>query len=170
MYKLFGKPGKMFSQIILLIFLGLLLGACSKSSTTEPEDDNNSNGAMTASLNGSNWSTDEVVAIFSNGILSITGQAFPGGTRSEQIQLNLQGVSAAGTFQLTFTGNSGRVSLATSPTDIRTYLTLDANSGVVEVTELTATSVTGTFTMTVKNANDPTDVINVTNGSFSGTF
>ncbi len=166
------KKFTVFSLVFLLLF-ALLVG-CSKDNN----DDNNptgpgttTGGSMTAKVNGADWNANTaVVATYSNNVLTVTGQANPGGTQSEQIQIVIQGITATGTFTLTMIGNTGRMTKATSTTNIVTYVTMDNNAGSVTITELTSSSVKGTFHFTAKNVNNPSDVLTIENGSFSATF
>ena len=157
---------------ISLLFLLFLIMGCSKKENSSPTSPNTTTaGTMTAKVNGADWNANTgVVGTYENNIFTVTGQASPGGTQSEQIQIIVQGITAPGTFALSMFGNTGRMSVATSQTNITTYLTLDNNAGTVTVTELSANSAKGTFSFTAKNANNPGEVKTIENGSFSVTY
>ena len=163
---------RLFMNLVLILGVFVLLTACSKKDDNPTESESNpAGGKMTAKINGTDWSAKtSVVGVYTNNILTVTGQNNPGGTSSEQMQIVITNITKTGEYTLSIFGNTGRFTVATSPTDITTYLTMDQVAGTVNVTSLDSKGAKGTFSFTAKNSNDQNDVKEITNGSFEVTF
>ena len=155
--------------ILTLLLSGFILSNCSKNSDDNGTNTSSEGGTVTATVDGKSWSASEVVATRSGNILTITGQAFPGGTGSEQLQIILSNITTSGDFILSFLGNTGRFSTGDA-SKITNYLTMDQNAGTVKVSSIDDKGAKGTFSFTVKNANNQTEVKKITNGSFDVIF
>ena len=156
----------------ILLLLGLtffLFASCSKEEDDDKADSGNNqqspNGEMTCKVDGTNWSaTLAVVATLdeSAGIATVTGSD----GSSKQCQVTINGFAGTGTYDLggTLTNpNMGRWTASASLTDTYTT-TLGQGSGSVKVTEVTDTSIKGTFSFTAKNSNG--EEVSLTEGEF----
>ncbi|MEZ5084064.1 MAG: DUF6252 family protein [Bacteroidales bacterium] len=130
------------------------------------EQNNNqtpTNGAMTCKVNGTSWTASlAVVATDENGLLTVTGSD----SNAHQCQVSVFNHTGTGTYSLggSITNpNLGRWTEGLSQND--TYSTMvGLGSGTLEITELTATNVKGTFSFTAKNGAGTE--VSVTEGSF----
>lgn len=152
------------------LFATLLLAAAISFSGCNKNDDNNnpsgSAGTMSLTVDGNNWSaTLAVQAINNSGVINVTGSDSNG----NQASVILYGASTTGTYQVgpANPSNQLRWTAGLSATD-----TYQANgvigSGTVNVTELTATKIVGTFQFTGYNTTQQSKVI--TNGAFDVKF
>lgn len=155
--------------ILTLTLSVFILAQCSKKSDDNGTNPDTAGGSVTAKIDGKSWSASEVVATRNGNILTVTGQAFPGGTGSEQLQIIITNITAAGDFTLSFIGNTGRFSMGDA-SNITTYLTLDQNAGTAKVTKIDDKGAKGTFSFNAKNANNQAEVKKVTEGSFDVVF
>jgi len=161
---------KTLGKFLLISLLGVvILSGCSKND----DDDNNQNnnnpttGALNCKVDGNDWTASlAVVASNSGGLVTITGSD----SNSKQCQVAIYNVSGTGTYQIggrMTNPNTGRWTEGLGQND--TYMTqLGLGSGTVEITELTATGVKGTFSFTAKNG-EGTEV-SLTIGSSNATF
>ena len=155
--------------MILIAFLATaVLAGCSKDDDeNEPENNNPTTGAMTLKAGGTDWSASlAVVATNEGGVLTVTGSD----SNAHQCQLIISNPSGTGTYPLggAITNQSnGRWTVGLGQND--TYMTmLGQGSGTVEITELSSTSVKGTFSFTAKNGAG--EEVSITNGSFNAAF
>ena len=160
---------RLYLYLSIILSAMLVLAACDKNSPTESQE--STERSMTIKVNGKDWSANSaVIGTYSNNLLTITGQRNPGGSISEQIQIVIYNISGTGSFQLSFLPNTGRYTYADSPSNIITYLTMDNNAGIVNITSLDAKGAKGTFNFTAKNTLDQSDLKNLTEGTFEVTF
>jgi hypothetical protein len=160
---------KTFGNFLLISFLAVsLLSGCSKKDddNTEPET-NTPTTALTCKVNGTSWPASlAVVATNSGGILTVTGSD----SNAKQCQVIIYDANGAGTYTLggSLTNpNTGRWTEGLNATD--TYTTsVGLGEGTAEITELTATSVKGTFQFTAKNTEGTG--VTITEGSFDAKF
>jgi len=129
-------------------------------------------GAFAAKVDGEDWKSEIAVATFEGNILSVTGQAFPGGIesgKSEQIGFIIQNVSSAGKYPLDLlSGNSGRVALAEAGDDITINVYL-AESGEVDITAIDDNGAKGTFHFKAISATGG-GTVEITSGTFDVKF
>jgi hypothetical protein len=163
---------------LVLFFLGslLLLAACRKDPAF-PGNPNHEVKATVAfnndpsfSFNATGNSTVYSKHMDSNGD-NVTGVY--GNTPQGAIQLNLINITAPGTYSFS-TGAAGSSYIMCNYTVgnpligfFELYTTGNAPNGTITISELTATSIKGTFSADPSNANG---VVHITNGSFKGTF
>ena len=149
-------------------FLALFILAATIGLASCKKDDNNNDqgtsGTMTLKHDGSSWSANlAVVAVNSNGVLTITGSD----NSANQCNVTLYNIPGTGTYELGVTitnTNTGRWTQGVAQDDTYTTM-LGQGSGSCTITELTATKVSGTFHFTAKNMSG--DEVSVTDGSFS---
>lgn len=145
--------------VVTLTLITFLVASCSKDdSSTSPTA---SGGSMTASIDGSSWSSSMITqATVQGGVLAVAGQ--DGSVR--QIQLRVINFAGQGTYAI----GSGNMHLATVVTGTTANEMFTANmiagSGSIVITESTASRVKGTFTFTARNTAGGTK--SVTNGNF----
>ena len=138
--------------------------ACSSDNTG---GNNNTNGTMSASIDGQAWTGNlATAATYQNNIL-----AFAGTNNSFQINITLTGVTGTGTITL----GSGQLSIATVATvstSPQTWLTsATGGTGSVVITSLSSTGASGTFSFTgVAAGGGATGTKAVTSGQFNVTF
>ncbi len=156
-------------SLAALIISIMVFAGCSDKSDDGTSSANTEGGKVTAKIDGKSWSASEVVAIRNGNILTLTGQAFPGGTGSEQLQITLSNITGPGDFVLSFIGNTGRFTTG-SASSITNYLTLDQNAGTVKVTSIDDKGAKGTFSFTAKNPDNQAEVKKITEGSFDVIF
>ena len=158
-------------MILLLAGTLIAFSSCSKDDDEDGNGDDNPNppatGSMTCKVDGADWTAGLAVVATKNGTLvTVTGND----SNAKQLQLILYNLAGTGTVDLGGTPtnqNAGRWTAGIGQND--TYTTqLGVGSGTVEVTELTDTSIKGTFQFTAKNPAG-TEVA-VTDGSFTATF
>lgn len=162
---------KTLFQLALISFIGFtILSGCSKKDDDNSTPDNNSTptgNSMNCKVDGNAWSASlAVVATNTGGVLTVTGSDSNG----KQCQVIIFSPSGTGSYELgnTMTNQSnGRWTGSPDPMD--TYSTmLGQGAETVEITELTATNVKGTFSFTAKNS--ASTEVSITEGSFSSTF
>lgn len=161
-------------KIHKVIFLAMMavsisLASCKKDDddNPDPENNNTSNGTMTAKVDGVDFeATLAVQASLDEGVFVVAGN----NGNSQQIQITLNGVSSAGTFQIGGSATNPNMGLyVDGPSAEESYTTIvGVGSGTVELTELTDSSAKGTFSFEARNT--PGDVVNVTEGSFEVSF
>ena len=120
----------LFSILLIILSAHVITGCGNDDDDNENNEnlqgiiDNNSDnpnnvvnaGPFTTKIDGKDWKADITVATFTNSVLSVTGQAFPGGFetgKSEQVGFVVQNANGPGTYKLgLLSGNSARVALA----------------------------------------------------------
>ena len=146
--------------LLALVFSVFLFAGCDSGSDDGDGGGGSGNGTLTATVGGSSFTATTIVALYTNGVLSIAGNL---GATSPQRQINLNVPGAAlGTRALFGTATYGEGS---SLTDLKAYAAI---SGSVTIDELSDSGAKGTFSFTGR-ANDNTE-ISVTNGEFDVTF
>lgn len=124
-------------------------------------------GSLSATVDGSSFTSlsSTVGAAVTNGIAAIQGSTSDG----TYIRMNITNYNGLGTYT---TGgsfsNQTSISYGTISPSIATWIAssiLSSSSGTIEITEDTATTVSGTFSFVGYNGN--TDRKEVTNGVFS---
>jgi hypothetical protein len=160
------KLYKVFFMALLAVSIGL--ASCNKDDDDNPDPgNNNSNGTMTASVDGADFdATLTVQGTLDNGVFVVAGN----NGNAQQIQITLNGVSAAGTYQIGGSATNPNMGLyVDGPSAEQSYTTIvGVGSGTAEITELTDTSAKGTFSFNARNTAG--DVVNVTDGSFEVSF
>ncbi len=154
---------KILQKLMLLVCLTILFSC---SNNTDEELGLTGEGTLTAKIDGTAWSSLKatVSAVVTNGVLAVQGSTSNG----EFIRINIANYNGIGTYK---TGdnlsNTNSISYGTI-TPIATWMsTFNIGNGTIEVTEDTATTVTGTFTFTGLNANAGNSTKTVTEGKFS---
>ncbi|RZL16471.1 MAG: hypothetical protein EOO89_11465 [Pedobacter sp.] len=148
-------------QLKNLILAGLVLffvSACKKS-----DDVNVTDGTMSAKIDGTAWTAGLAVqATKTSGVLSIGGTGNGG-----QINLNVLGYTAPGTYQLGGTATNPNHAIYTTTTmPPSSYSNMvGQGSGTLTITSESGGYVEGTFNFTAKN---PTGgaIITITEGKF----
>ncbi|MEL6445890.1 MAG: hypothetical protein AAF089_17285 [Bacteroidota bacterium] len=160
---------------LLLAFVALPLAGCDSSDDGDSGDDaagcptaNQASGTFTANAGGSTFDAVCIQVITDGGVFNITGIENVGQTgNSNQEFLSISITNAAtGQYSPPFgaiVAYSRNQNASTDPNN--TYAGL---SGTVNLTEFTAGSAKGTFTVTVQNNNQ--DQIQISSGSFDVTF
>jgi len=145
--------------LLCLLLCAFVLAGCSSDDDNGTDGSNNSKGSITAKINGTSWSANNVQATWQNNVLGLGGAQIIGG---ENQQINIQGmVTAAGTYQLggfsmivaTFTKGSG--------SSVQPYTAI---SGTLKVDQLSSSGAKGTFNFQTDGANS------ITEGSFDVKF
>lgn len=162
---------KTLAKFLFISFLAVsLLSGCSKKEddNTEPENNNTAAGSLSCKVAGTAWTASlAVVATNSGGVLTVTGSD----SNAKQCQVIVYNPDGTGTYTLggSMTNPStGRWTESLDP-NTGTYTTsMGLGTGTVEITELTDTSIKGTFSFTAKNL-EQTD-ISITEGSFNANF
>jgi hypothetical protein len=153
---------------IILVTL-LLAGAAGCSS--DPASSNNtqnSNGSVSATISGSNWSANTIQATWQNNVLGLGGSMIE---TSGNKQITMGGlVSAPGTYQLGgITGITASYSegSASGGLNVKIY---SATSGTLKVDNLTSTGASGSFSFEAKDSQGGTETRSITNGKFDVKF
>ena len=151
-------------KIAVLLSLMAVIIVFTTGCKKEEDNPTPSGGTMSLKADGTEWSaTLAVVASNSGGIITVTGSD----SNAHQAQVIVMG-SSTGTYQIVQGGaNSGRWTTGLGQND-----TYSANgiigSGTITITELTATSVSGTFSF--QGVNTAQNTVSVTDGQFSANF
>lgn len=139
----------------------MVVASCDKN-----DDDNNNGtgGSMSARVDGTSWTASlAVAAANTNGVLSVTGS----GSDGTQCNITLYNIPGTGTYTVggdPSNANTGRWTGSINAVD--TYTTMvGQGTGTVEITELTASKVSGSFSFTAKNTLQ--NQVSVTQGTFS---
>jgi hypothetical protein len=128
-------------------------------------------GSFSAKLDGKDWKADITVATYDGNILSVTGQAFPGGIQtgtSEQIGFVLQNVTGPGSHSLAIP-NSARVILAQGSGAAITVVPYIIVTGDVKISDIDDKGAKGTFNFTASLAPGGASVT-ITDGTFDVKF
>ncbi len=160
---------KTLGKLMLVSFLAIsLLNSCSKKDDDNTEPENNpAAAALSCKVNGNAWTASlAVVATNTGGILTVTGSD----SNAKQCQVIIYNADGTGTYTLggSLTNPStGRWTEGLNASD--TYTTsVGLGEGTVEVTEISAKSVKGTFLFTAKNTEG--DGVTITEGTFNADF
>jgi hypothetical protein len=149
--------------ILVAIFTIFALSSCKKS--TDTGNPATGNGSLSLTYDGNSWNASlSVQAVNTNGIINVTGSD----SNAKQASIILMNITAAGTYEITTaSGNSIRWTEGINAN--QTYLANGIlGSGTITVSEISATSIKGTFSCTGQNTNG--DSTNITNGAFEATF
>lgn len=152
--------------LILILVLGVFFAACNSDDSNPSGSGNNVNGTMTAKVNGADWTATIVSKAAKAGpTIVITADEVAGG-RQKKIQINLMGVSAAGTYSLGGMNSGAYIDVPAGTTDPNVLMqaTEMATSGSITISELSTTKIKGTFSMTTDEGTS------ITNGSFDMKF
>ena len=149
----------------LVLIAGISFTGCKKEETNP--GGTTSNGSLTLKHAGSAWSASmSVQAVNTNGVLNITGSD----SNANQAAVTIFQPNGAGTYTigtLSNPGNSGRWTQGIGQTDTYTASNI-LGSGEINITELTATKVKGSFFFTAYNTDQNT--VQVTEGKFDVKF
>jgi hypothetical protein len=163
---------------LLAGLIALALPACSDG-PADPSDGGQSNGTVTATLDGSAWKAAHVLAVktpastqWPSGQFLLVGY---GATTGVNIGIIIPAV--AGTYALGRVGpgqvmNVGSASIDANTGDARWEAGSFSGSGSIVLTSITTTAARGTFTFTLEPASNTaaTGTRTVTNGSYNVTF
>lgn len=152
--------------LTLLALVPVLLTGCDSSR----DGDGGGSGTMSATVAGSPFEADGVVAVRSGTMIQVNGTQAGSGGNVTSIAILLMGQSAPGTVTLGGATNLSAVRYGSgnpqsNPQALAEYT---SQNGSVVVTELTDKKIKGTFSTTVRNSGGTTRQI--TNGTFEGTF
>ncbi|MCF8228012.1 MAG: hypothetical protein K9G58_08080 [Bacteroidales bacterium] len=151
--------------VLFMIAIGLSLSACKKKDEeTEPQDNNEGSGTMTAKIDGTDWSASLAVqGVYSNNLFTVTGSD----ANSKQLQITIMNVNDTGDYTLggdPTNTNAGRWTEGIGQE--QTFSTqLGLGSGMVNITEWTGSKAEGTFSFTAKNSEQAE--VSITEGAFS---
>lgn len=159
----------MKSLLIAALSFSLLFMSCSKDKDeTNPDNSTTQGNSLTCKVDGNAWTASlAVVATNSGGVLTVTGSDSNAG----QCQITLMNVKGTGTYELGGSAtnpNTGRWTQGLDPNNDTFTTMMGIGSGSVEITELTSSKVSGTFSFTAKNMNS--QGVSITDGSFSSDF
>lgn len=155
-------------KILLLLFMVSVITSCSDAS----DDDlgTSGEGTFTAKVDGSTFTSLQIAvgATVTNGVAAMQGSNSAG----EYIRITILNYTGVGTYT---TGNnpSNASSISYGTVNpIATWIsTFDLGSGTIEITEETATSISGTFSFTgINNASGNTSSKTITEGQFSASL
>lgn len=154
---------KNLKKLMLFLFVAVLT-SCSNSS--DEELGITGEGILTAKVDGQTWSSLKatVGATVSNNVLAVQGSTSNG----EYIRFNIMNYTGVGTYK---TGdnlsNANSISYGTIDPIVAWVSTFNLGSGTIEITEDTATTVTGTFSFSGINSSANNSTKTVTEGTFS---
>ncbi len=148
--------------VALCATICLSLAACSNSSS--PSD--TPTGTVSATVDGASFTASVATsAVHTGGVLAIAGSD----SRGRQIQLRIIGAEATGTYPLGGLTNPNVATVTLAPEASQTYVTsMVDGTGSINLTELTASKVAGTFSFTASNSARIQKT--VTNGTFNLTI
>ncbi|MEE9407316.1 MAG: DUF6252 family protein [Polaribacter sp.] len=152
---------KTLKKIILFISIATLFSC---STNDEIDDTIGGEGTLTAKVSGVDFTSFKasVSAVVTNGILSVQGSNSSG----DYIRISISSYNGVGTYK---TGdaitNTSSVMYGTISPVAAWSSTFDIGSGSIEITEETATSISGTFTFT--GFNGSSDSKQITDGKFN---
>lgn len=159
--------------VALFFGLALLVAGCDSS---ENGENPNSDGTLTASVNGSSFSAALVTATGTTDVLAVAGVTnIDGSSGSNQRQLVISVAGPSVGTHHTSMQNPGVVLtyIEGDPSNLATYVASGiTGSGTVVISELSASGAKGTFEFTAFRDGNPNsgDQVEVTNGSFDVTF
>jgi hypothetical protein len=141
-------------KLSFLAVLGItLLASCAKKTTAPPSN----NPAMSATVNGTSWTAANVAASLNSGSVLVSG-ASAGSYPNLGLIISS---TAPGTYQLSSTGNNG---ILYSKDANNSYA---STSGSIVVTSYSNNIISGTFSGSCTNMSGGSDVLTITNGSFT---
>ncbi len=153
---------KILKNLMLFAFVSILLSC---EGNDEDLGINTTNeGSLTANVAGTNFESLKATtsAIITNGIAAIQGS----NSKGEYIRITLSSYNGVGTYK---TGdalsNTNSIGYGTVSPIVAWTSTFDIGTGTIEITEDTATTVSGTFTFL--GYNGPNDRKEVKEGKFS---
>lgn len=151
---------------VLLLCLVVLCSAAFTGCSDDSDDDNNnptnpgnSNGSISAKVNGESWSATTVQGTWTNNVLGLGGAQIQG---AENRQINIAGmVASTGTYQLGgFSGITATYSIG-SGSSVESHIGM---SGTLKVDQLSSSGAKGTFNFSTN------DGFSITEGSFDVKF
>jgi hypothetical protein len=142
----------------------LLLAGCDSGSSAEVD------GTMSASVAGTSFNADAVVAVRAGGMIQVNGTQAGSGGNVTSIAVMLMNLNAPGTVTLGGATNLSAVRYGSGnpQTNPQALVEYTSQSGTITVTELTDKKIKGTFSATVRNSSGTTRQI--TSGAFEGSF
>ncbi|MFN0180062.1 MAG: DUF6252 family protein [Gemmatimonadales bacterium] len=145
----------------------LVIGALGCGSTTQPSGP--TNGTLTATVDGSGWAAQTIVAAYRGGVLSIAG------TDGQQRSLGfaLGPTTAPGTFPVGVTQSAnGSYQVVSGSTSQAWMAAVTLGSGSITVTSISATRAVGIFqfSMAPVPGNGATGTKSITQGTFDVTY
>jgi hypothetical protein len=152
------------------IMVLLTAGACGGSSSTTltgNNNNNNSSGPLSATIDGTAWSSQLPSAVVKNNIVAIAGID---NALTTTVTIGFGALNGPGTYSLGF-GNSNAGSGIVIKSGKSWGSSLQGGTGSVTLTTLTANHVVGTFTFSAPaSGGGATGTSSVTNGKFDITF
>ena len=166
---------KMLKKISILLFISMVILACSKDDDGG-DDPQNGSGDFTAKVDGNSFKgiSGTVKALVTNNGAGQTLAVSGGTNKSENLQMIIQGFDGEGTYQLNFT-NIGTYSYLPDPNNpdpntVVVFTTVgdaQSNNGELKVSSFDGETIKGTFTFTAYNLDDITDTVTVNDGAFN---
>ncbi len=167
----FSLPGILFVSAIAFVI------SCGGSASGS-EDDSNDHGLVTFKIDGKEWRSgppghpdlgyEEEATTDNSTMVRIEAFASDG----SYIALTIYQTSdiGPGTYPITGTGMSAMYKESFSGTDSWLTAGLPNNTGSITISTMTDESVAGTFHFTIRNAGDPNDIRQITDGTFDLAF
>ncbi|GGG19219.1 hypothetical protein GCM10011344_19780 [Dokdonia pacifica] len=174
---------KTIKLVMLLCVVGLTYTSC-KTDDDGGDGGNAAAGTVEATVDGASFTSDAIATmatqINAQGIttLNIVGSALSAGS-ARTITLTIIGVDGEGTYPIQVSTDSGII------TATATYIEASGNvggggidgswlapfdeslAGEVNITEITDTTVRGTFSYSARSQDDESNFVEITNGSFN---
>jgi hypothetical protein len=155
---------------VIWLIATLVTAACDRSTATEGPgtvDNQVSNGAFAATIEGARWTAVDSVVVMRNGPHMTLRAASP----SYNVEINLANISAPGVFPLTLPAILGSSANLTTPTGERWSTGSLASQGSVAVTVFTASRIAGTFSFVAHPVPvSGASFVSVTDGTFDVRF
>ena len=147
----------------------LLFAACGNDDG-DPAGPGSGNGTVTATVDGQAFSGSLAVqAVYSQGVLAFGATQTAGVGEVKQFNINLTSVNGEGTYTFGVGSINVAIYTETQGQNISSWTTsLPGGQGTLELEELTATSASGTFTLTMPASpnTSATGTKTVINGTF----
>jgi len=170
----------------LIAIVAFTFTSCSTDDDAE-DTGNASEGTITANVNGVSFSSTPIAtsatSVTTNGItqVALVGAALSNGN-SRSFAIQLISIDSEGTYQIGLMEDTGIIPVVATYTEAsgdssgnaETISWLapfdDTIAGELNIAEFTDNKIRGTFNFTAKNAEDPSNEIVVTEGSFNINF
>ncbi len=149
--------------LLLLLAFGVTLVSCKKDNDTG--NPSSSSGSISLVVDGSKWNaTLAVQGVNANGVLNVTGSD----SNAKQAGVTLVGVDSPGTYTISM-GSPHQLRWTGGLDPAQTFVASGViGSGTIEISEISATHVKGTFSFT--GYNDDGQSKQFTGGEFEANF
>lgn len=170
--------GKFGLVLIGMLMVSMLATSCKKDDNGGPAG-SAAEGTIQASVNGKTVKTISLATFAHKVSGNLTIQGNTGGTSSEAFTLLILGENGVGTYPI-----GGGANISNSASYIKTEINLNnpgspktetwqapydnTQAGEIKISEISATSVKGTFSFKAKRTDG--DIVDITNGSFNVKF